>query len=734
MHAPAILPLTRDLVLVGGGHAHALVLRRWGMRPLAGARLTLVSPAPTAPYTGMLPGHIAGHYPREALEIDLVRLARHAGARLILDRAAGLDLAAGRVLLQRGRPVAWDVAALDIGITSDMPDLPGFAEHAVAAKPLDAYATRWAAFLAEVAAGRAAPQVAVLGGGVAGVELALAMAHRLRAMGPPPAVTVIEAGPEPLPGTGAGARAALLRHMDRLGVTIRTGRRATAIEAGAVLLDDGSRLPAALTVGAAGAQPQGWLADTGLALTDGAVTVDRHLRSVTDPRVFAAGDCAHMAESPRPRAGVFAVRQAPVLWHNLRAALGAGRPRPYRPQRDYLKLISTGGKGAVADKWGRTLDGGWLWWLKDRIDARFMAGLSQLPPMPGPPLPRHTATGLREELAGGRPLCAGCGAKVGPGALRASLARLPATPRTDLLTGPGDDAAVLRHGEGVQVLTTDHLRALTPDARLMARIAALHALGDVWAMGAAPQAALASLTLPRMSEALQTRTLTEILEAAAEVFAAEGAALAGGHTSLGDELTLGFTVTGLAARPIPKGGARPGDALILTGALGSGTLLAAEMARDARGPDIARLWERMSTPQGPAARLLAPHARAMTDVTGFGLAGHLLEMLEASGTAATLAPEAIPLLPGAAEASRRHASTLAPANRAALAGKVALPDTPLGALLLDPQTAGPLLAAVPAPQAAGLVAALRTAGFPEASEIGHITSGPAAISFAATPG
>ncbi|MDX5411668.1 MAG: FAD-dependent oxidoreductase, partial [Rhodobacterales bacterium] len=169
-------PLTRDLVLIGGGHTHALVLRSWAMNPLPGVRVTVINPAPTAPYTGMLPGHIAGHYGRDDLDIDLVRLARAAGARLILDRAVGLDAQVRQVRLGTGRLLAYDVASLDIGITARMPDIPGFDDHAVAAKPLDIYAARWRRFLAEVRVGTKQPRVAVIGAGVAGVELAMAMA------------------------------------------------------------------------------------------------------------------------------------------------------------------------------------------------------------------------------------------------------------------------------------------------------------------------------------------------------------------------------------------------------------------------------------------------------------------------------------------------------------------------------------------------------------------------------
>ena len=156
------VPLTRDLVLVGGGHAHALVLRRWGMNPLPGARLTVINPGPTAPYTGMLPGHIAGHYGRDTLEIDLVQLCRFAGARLILSHAVGLDRTARTVDVAGRGPVSYDVASIDIGITAQM-DLSGFHEHAVGAKPLDRYAAQWRGFLEAVNAGEKPANVAVIG-------------------------------------------------------------------------------------------------------------------------------------------------------------------------------------------------------------------------------------------------------------------------------------------------------------------------------------------------------------------------------------------------------------------------------------------------------------------------------------------------------------------------------------------------------------------------------------------
>lgn len=728
MH-PAPLPLTRDLLLVGGGHAHALVLRMWGMNPLPGVRVSVINPAPTAPYSGMLPGHIAGHYPRAALEIDLVRLARFAGARLIAGAATGLELAARQVMVPGRAPLGYDVVSIDIGITAVMPALPGFAEHAVGAKPLDTYVAAWERFLARLREGAAPAQVAVIGAGVAGVELALAMGHRMAAQGTPGAVSVIEAA-TPLPGLGAGARASLLAALDRAGVALHAGVAAAGVSAEGVQLADGRTVPAAFVVGAGGARPHGWLAATGLPLSEGYVTVGETLQVPGHPEVFATGDCAHMAHAPRVKAGVFAVRQAPVLLANLRAALAGGRMRPYWPQRDYLKLITTGGRRAVADKAGMRAGGPWLWRLKDRIDRRFMAKFHHLPAMPAAALPAEMALGVAEALADAPPLCGGCGAKVARAGLVAALGGLGAGAgrRADVLSGPGDDAAVLAHGAGgVQVITTDHLRAFCEDPWLVARVAAEHALGDVRAMGAAPQVALAAIILPRMSTALQARTLAEIMEAAGTVFAAAGAEIVGGHTALGAELTVGFTITGLAAAVVGKGGARVGDALIVTKPLGTGVVLAAEMQAAAEGADVLAAWGAMAAGQ-PGAAALAAAAHALTDVTGFGLAGHLLEMLDASkGVAAEIALDAVPLLAGAeALAAAGHRAFVTPENRAGAAARMALPEGPRAGLLFDPQTGGGLLAAVPEAAAEAVLAALHAAGAPEAARIGKVV--------AATPG
>ena len=698
MHALP-LPLTKEVVLIGGGHTHALLLRSWGMNPLPGARLTVINPCATAPYTGMLPGFVAGHYPRGALEIDLVRLARFADARMIFGHVTGIDRT-GRTLSIEGRaPVAYDFASLDIGITSDMPEIPGFSEHGIAAKPLGPFATRWTRHLDQ-----GGGPVTVIGGGVGGTELAMAMRHASDSG----EIRIIESD-VPLAGMARSSRTRLLAELTRQGIELIQDIRVNEVLPDAIVLDDGRELPTKLTVGAAGARPFPWLEETGLDLTDGFVTVGATLRSATDPAIFAVGDCAHLEHAPRPKAGVFAVRAAPVLTANLRAAVSGTELSAFRPQSHYLKLVSLGRKSALADKWGVRVTGDWVWHWKDRIDRVFMDKLNTLPEMNAPELPGTRAEGVDLAL-GPKPLCTGCGSKIGSGVLDSVLADLPEHDRADVELGPGDDAAILGTGDARQVVTTDHLRAFSNDPWLFTRITALHALGDVWAMGAEPQAAFAQVTLPPMAEDLQRSWLFEIMHAASEVFRDAGAALAGGHSTIGAEMVIGFTVTGLTrGKAITLAGAQAGHVLLLTRPIGSGTILAGEMAGDANGDDVAAALQTMATSQGDAARLLASSASAMTDVTGFGLAGHLGRMAEASGLTARITLEEVPVYGGAeALCAAGTRSSIWPTNRAT--ASIELRDGSRGDLLFDPQTAGGLLAALPPDDMDAVLRAVRDMG------------------------
>ena len=717
-------PLTRDLVLIGGGHTHALVLRAWALKPLVGVRLTVINPGPTAPYSGMLPGFVAGHYTRAELDIDLVQLARFAKARIILGAVTDIDPTTKTITVPGRPPIAYDVTALDVGITSAMPNLPGFTDHAVPAKPLGTFATRWDAFRATAQD----PHIAIIGGGVAGAEIAMAMSYALRQDGSAQATVQLVDRGTVLKDLGPIARQKMRDALQAQGVRLIENADVTAVTQDGLTLGDGRAIRSDFTTGAAGAKPHDWIGTLPLDLHAGFVTVSDTLQS-SDPDIFAVGDCTHLGFDPRPKAGVYAVREAPILLENLKARLSGGTLRAYKPQKDYIKLVSLGGKTALAERFGTARQGPLLWRLKNHIDRKFMNQFVDLPTMDLPKPPRTVADGMAEAL-GEKPLCGGCGAKVGRGALGAALDALPPPARDDIVSRPGDDAAIIQTGDATQVMTTDHLRALVADPVVMTQIAAIHALGDIWAMGAAPQAVTTTLILPRLGKTLQERTLAEIMAAAHAVFDAAGAAIVGGHTSQGAEMTVGFTITGLCnTPPITLAGGRAGDALILTKPIGSGVIMAAEMQSKAAGADVAVALAYMVQSQATAARVLQ-NAHAMTDVTGFGLAGHLVGICAASGVGAEINLGDVPVMQGALNlATAGVQSSLFAENRAAGLG-VTGPDSAVADLMWDPQTAGGLLACVAAADAATVCDDLRTAGY-DAAIIGKLTDQPGKISLRA---
>ena len=737
-------PVLRDIVLVGGGHSHVGVLRRFGMRPEPGVRLTLVCHTVDTPYSGMLPGYIAGHYGFDEVHIDLPRLAQAMGARFIQAEVTGIDRAAGQVLCA-GRPaLAFDLCSINIGSTPQVGRVPGALAHAVPVKPIRAFNERWLALLDRVRAHAGPTTIAVVGGGAGGVELTLAMQHRLRAE-----LRALGRDPDELRLHLLTRDADILRTHNRRvqrrfrdvlgarGVRLHTGAEVVEVRAGGLRTAAGQSLHADEVVWVTQAGGPAWLRETGLALDDdGFVRVDASLRS-SDPRIFAAGDIAAFGPRALEKAGVFAVRMGPPLADNLRRAARGEPLKAWRPQRHWLSLISTGDRHAVASRGPFSLAGDWVWRWKDAIDRRFMRRFSDFASMPAPPPPQAPRLALddeesRQAISAIAMRCGGCGAKVGATVLSRALQALRPVARDNVLIGlhAPDDAAVVRIPPGkASVQTVDFFRAFIDDPYVFGQVAANHALGDVFAMGGEPQTATAIVTVPPGLEAKVEDLLRQMMTGAVEVLNAAGCALVGGHTGEGRELALGFAVNGLIDEDLHavlrKGGLRPGDALILTKPVGTGTLFAAHARGAARGRWIEAALRSMVQSNQAGARILREHgAGACTDLTGFGLLGHLVEMTRPSEVDAELSLSALPVLDGAAEClAAGIASSLAPANvrlRRALRNQAERVDHPRYPLLFDPQTAGGLLASVPADAADACLRALHAAGYAHAAVIGRI--------------
>jgi selenide,water dikinase len=685
----AARPVEKVIVLVGAGNAHLVFLRRWRMRPRPGVAVTLANDAPVVAYSAMVPAHVGGDYTRDEVTIDLVPLCRAAGVRLVAERVTAIDPAARLVHFRDRPPLPYDLLSLGLGSLPARP--PAAGDDALAMRPLLGLVDRIDQLEARLRDTGEPCRFVVVGGGASGCELALAVHRRLGAF-PGFRLTVLPGGPRLLPTFPARAGRHFEAAMKSRGVAVRFDARVTDAGPGHLVLAGGERLPFDAAIWATDPAPPAVLRESGLAVDAGGfLRVGRTLQSVSDPAVFGTGDCVAFDAYPTlPRNGVHAVRQGAVLFDNVIALLRGRRPRPFRPRRVWLSLLNTSDGEAVLSYGPLTWKGRCPRRWKDDIDRAWIDRFARLRPM----TPAATDDGPVPVR------CGGCGSKVPGDVLGAVLRRLdvPDDPRVPLGCRAGEDAAVFRAGPGQDVLvqTVDHFTTFTDDPYLFGRVAALHAVGDLYAMNARPFAALAVATLPPARGRLQEAVLHDLLAGATRELNRLGVTLAGGHTTEGDSLALGFAVTGTAdeGRLFRKGRLRPGDALVLTKPLGTGAILAAWMRGECGAAWLGGAVASMLTANDTAAGVFADvGVTACTDVTGFGLAGHLFEMLDASGVSAVLWPRAVPLLTGFEEVvGRGIVSTLHEGN-ARGGGRVA-GDGPPPAWLFDPQTSGGLLAGV----------------------------------------
>ena len=369
----------KRLVLLGGGHSQLAVLARLARDPVAGTEVVLVSPARHAVYSGMVPGWIAGGYRFEDCRIDLQPLAQAAGARRIEARAVALDPDERRLNLDDGSTLDYDLLSIDVGSTAATEGIKGAAQ-AIALRPIEALPDKLDAFDTGVRAGRIR-QIAVAGAGAAGVEVLFTLLHRAATkLGTVlDAVLVADTGGL-LPGHGERAQRLTGGELARRGVVMRFDLVLREVGPEGLVLSD-LRRPAALPVRiaadavilATGAAPHPWLSASALVRDDrGFVAVDARLRSVSHPEVFASGDCATLLDDPRPKSGVYAVRQGPLLAANLMAVLNGGEVREFSYPERALAILNLGDGRAIAS-WRRfAVQGGWVWHWKDRLDRGFI--------------------------------------------------------------------------------------------------------------------------------------------------------------------------------------------------------------------------------------------------------------------------------------------------------------------------------------------------------------------------
>jgi len=718
--------ITGDLVLVGGGHAQVAVLKSLAMKPVAGLRTTLVCRDINTPYSGMLPGFVEGAWSASDIHIDLARLAQMAGARFINQPVTSIDTDRQLVQFENRPPLPFDVLSLNVGGEPDLNAIDGAADHCVPVKPIGQFRDRLEALTATGHPRR----IAVIGGGAAGCELSLALSKRwFDATGTRPQIDIYTRSARLVPEMPARAARLIFGALSQAGIAVRCGQAVTGVMANELYLEDGSRQEFDVSFLVTAVAPPAWLSETGLTLDDrGFIAVRRTLQSVSHPHIFAAGDIATIMDDPRPKAGVYAVRAGPILATNLRRQLHGRRLQRWSPQKRALAILGTANGRAIGIRGTHASMSRTWWWMKKWIDRRWMAKYTRLNMAPPPPPP--VLAGLEQggvshtDPAFEAMRCLGCGAKTGHETLAAALREAAdsavaqgADRRLMPPDGLAEDSAILPVPEGGELVQSiDSLSEIISDPFQFGRVAATHAMSDIYAANAVPVWALANITMGMARLDLQQHQLTQLMAGALLALSEAGVQLVGGHTGEGRDLGLGFAITGWREGPPTPPVADEETALLLTKSLGTGVIMAAHMQLGAHGDWVAGAIASMVTGNATAAQRLSEYNPMMTDVTGFGLARHALNLAERCGHAGVeIDLAALPCLDGAVTLlDKGFRSTLHGQNRAAvrLAGE---PSSGAAMdILFDPQTSGGLLAAIPAADAAMIVERLRHDAVPAA--------------------
>ncbi len=688
----------KDLVLVGGGHSHALVLRKWAMNPLPGVRITLISPQAMTPYSGMLPGLIAGHYSFAETHIDLVKLSLWANIRFIQDSVTAIDVNSNTLELENRPAIEFDVASIDIGSTPNQ-KIQGSAEFTTPVKPISEFYQRWNQIQDKVQQNRI-KSLSVVGGGAGSVEVIMAMAFKLKQINSSIQYHLVTSSSDILPNYNRSVIHRVKQQFNQYKIDIHSSFRVEKLTQGVIYGQNTDSIVTDEIIWCIQAAGSSWLKKSQLECDDaGFMKVRQTLQSLHYDHVFAAGDIANMVADPRPKAGVYAVRQAEILFDNLRAVLLKQPLVDYKPQDGFLSLLALGEKQATGSKSIFSFSGDWVWRWKNSIDVKFMDQFHQLPALSMPSdftiNPQLIDDEEKKEQHDPLKRCAGCGAKVGVDILQQVLNEVMG----ETYYQPQDAVQITDQAE-IIYQSVDALKTPIQDPWLFGKIAVNHALSDLYAMNLKPESAQVIISLPYASQRVQKRQLKTLMQGISTQLDSLQCRFLGGHTSEASELSIGIVVNGVQQQSIfYKQGLKPGDKLVLSKPLGTGIILAAAMQAECDGDTFNRAITLMLQSNDQAATMLSQlNVKSCTDVTGFGLLGHLNELCLASNCAASLNLNALPLLPGVEDLALKNIkSSLYTQNRKMFETTEwpgSITQQARFKLLFDPQTSGGLLAGI----------------------------------------
>jgi selenide, water dikinase len=740
-------PIVSDLVLLGGGHANIQVLKMLAMNPIGGLRITLISDQTHSPYSGMIPGFLAGYYSYEECHFDLRRLCEELGQRFIKAKIIGLDPQRKTVQLENRAEIRYDCAAINVGIQPR--NIENISQEAalklIPLKPISRFITHWQRLISDLKAyqGNESLELAIVGAGASGVEISIILKMLVDKNRWNAQVSLIHRHEFLVSAKDLDAQRRLSKTLEALDIKVFPNTEVLEVyENGLMLKDAKGQIRSEdfyrALIATQAAAPE-WFKSSGLAVDQaGFVKVMGNLQVENADALFAAGDCIHFSPSPLKKAGVYAVRQGMVLEHNIRCFFTRESSlKTFHPKKHVLSLITIGERQALVHQDDASiLRWMWpslLWRVKDQIDRRFMRRfqaetLNVKPEHFSKAMPEPKTTLVPEDWADNT--CGGCGSKLAASTLTQSLNKLTIPKHDDVLLGvnDGEDCALTRFSEHTLCLQTiDQFRSFISDPYLFGQIATQHALSDVYAMGGVAKTVQVGLTLQAATEKIQQEDIFQVMSGVLDSLTKNGVSLVGGHTGEGAELSISIAAQGEVApkQVLRKRLTHPGNRLILTKPIGTGVIFAANMLAQANGKLVDEALSSMLQSNKIAMEAIRSFdISGCTDITGFGVLGHAFEMMGKGDKTlgVKIDYEAIPLFDGVSELFEKgYFASLAPKNRASLACILSADMTPQSfPALFDPQTSGGLLFSVPHDQTKDCLTALHHNGVSKACVIGEV--------------
>lgn len=678
--------------MIGGGHSHIQVLKTLSNQVEKPFEVILITNVIETPYSGMLPGQLAGWYKQSETHFNLLKICAHSQTTIIQSTVTGIDPKRKVILLDGRPPLDYDFCSINVGVRPWQPRGCEKNPFVTAVKPISEIISRWKSIDDSLP-----KRVLVVGAGAAGFEISNIIHTRT----PATDVSLIDSGPQVLSTFGSSTQMKAESILRRNSITVLVNHKLLEVQGQKAIFENQPEMLFDRMILSTGALAPSWLKETCLALSqDGFLAVNEKLQT-SDPFIFAAGDCIHFSPNPLPKSGVFAVRQGPILTQNLLALANGSLLQNYKPQKRSLALLVSAEKTALLSYGQISFESTAAWTLKDLIDRRFMRMFGGMEP-PMQVLPGDPAN-----------TCGGCGGKVDSEIVQSTVQNLRLDAKIQkLLPEKIDDVGEFQN----LAVSIDGFRSFTQDLFLFGQIATLHALNDIWASGSIPKAVTVQVNLPEMPSVRRARHLKEIMEGIFEVLKKWNIQLLNAHTSESSEYSLSLTSLGQIKNRWRKSPLGRNLSLILTKPVGSGVYLQALM----KGQLTQRGWNELKAhleqDHGDWAMTTTVPIQNATDISGFGLWGHLQEML---GDQLEMKDLKIDRVPELSEfnhyLSLGNQPHLLTANRRNLFAD----NTPLSDSGFDPQTNGPLLLAVERIQADQLLQELQACGFSKAQEIGH---------------